>query len=111
MPHPTSPLPATNLPQLNSNINNNTKTIASDLEDKLSLPPRSSRQSRASLSSPSSENNHAPYFQRRSAQLETKQTPDHYNWGRISTVKSNSSIPLGSLHSEATQMLYNYASS
>ena len=37
--------------------------------------------------------------------------PDYYriNRGRISTAKTNSSVLLGSPHSKATQMLYDYA--
>ena len=36
--------------------------------------------------------------------------PDYYkiNRGRTSTAKTNSSVPLGSPHSKATQMLYDY---
>lgn len=73
--------------------------MPSDSEDKLTPPPASSRESPA------------PQSQRRSARLETKPTRDYYkiNQGKASTAKPNSSVPPGSPHRKATQILYNYA--
>lgn len=72
--------------------------MPSDSEDQLTPPPASSRESPA------------PQSQRRSARLETKPTRDYYkiNQGKASTAKPNSSVPLGSPHRKATQILYNY---
>ena len=100
--------PAANLPQPNSNTNKNNKSISSDSEDKLNPPPSSSKQSPTPSPLPISKENSTPQSQQRSARLETKSMPDYYNRRRISTAKTNSSVPLGSPHSKATQMLYNY---
>lgn len=109
MPNPTSLLPVATLPQPNSSTNKNNETIPSDLEDELSPPPPNSRQSLAPPPPPSSEENPASQSERRSARLETKPTLDYYNWGRTSTAKINSFVSLGSPHSKATQMFYDYA--
>ncbi len=100
MPNPISPNPESpNLPQFNSNTHEDNQTIPSDSEDELSLILSSSRES------PS------PQFQRRLVILERNPMLDYYkiNQGRTSTAKINSSVPLGSPHSKATQILYDYA--
>ena len=97
------------MPQPNSDTNENNRTIPSNSEDELSPPPSSSKQSPAPSSPPNSKENPAPQSQQRSAQLEIKPTSDYYNWGKTSTAKINSSVPLGLPHSKATQMLYDYA--
>ena len=99
-PNHTSPPPASlNLILFNSDTHEDNQSILSDSEDELNPPPPSSRESPA------------PQSQQRSARLEKKPMHDYYkiNRGRTYNGKTNSSIPPGSPHSQATQMLYDYA--
>ena len=100
IPTPTAPLPSSSsMPQFNPNTHEDNPTLSSDSEDELTPPP------------PSPKESPVPQSQRRSARLETKPTPDYYgiSRGKISTVKTNSSVPLNSPHSKASQALYDYA--
>ena len=91
-------MPLLVLPDLasNSDTNKDDENIPSDFEDKLNLSFSSSRQSLA------------PQTQRRLVCLETKPSPDYYNWEKTSTAKINSSVPLGSPHSKPSQAIFQY---
>lgn len=69
IPNSASTLLAANLPQPNSDTNENNETILSDSKDELNPPPPSSRQNPAPPPPPSSEKNLAPQSQQKSARL------------------------------------------
>ena len=100
IPTPMAPLSASsNMPHFNPNIYEDNPALSSDSEDELT-PSR-----------PRPKENPVPQSQQRSARIETKPTPDYYgiSWGKISIVKTNSSVPLNSPYLKASQALYNYA--